>query len=136
MPVAATKSFSTCSASPARSSPWSTKTQVSWSPTARCTSAAATAESTPPDRPQITRRSPTWARIAATCSSMMFWLVQVGSIPAMSYRNRVSSRWPCWVCATSGWNCTPASRRAGSSKAATGAPAVAAVTTKPAGAAR
>ena len=54
-PVAATKSLSTCSASPARSRPWSTKTQVSWSPTARCTSAAATAESTPPDSPQITR---------------------------------------------------------------------------------
>ena len=52
-PVAATKSRSTCSASPARSRPWSTKTQVSWSPIARCTSAAATAESTPPDRPQI-----------------------------------------------------------------------------------
>ena len=30
-PVAATKSFSTCSASPDRSRPWSTKTQVSWS---------------------------------------------------------------------------------------------------------
>ena len=54
-PVAATKSRSTCSASPARSSPWSTKTQVNWSPTARWTSAAATAESTPPDSPQITR---------------------------------------------------------------------------------
>ncbi len=46
---------STCSASPARSSPVSTKTHVSWSPTALCTNAAATAESTPPDRPQITR---------------------------------------------------------------------------------
>ena len=39
---------STCSASPSRISPWSTNTQVSWSPTARCTSSAATAESTPP----------------------------------------------------------------------------------------
>ena len=38
----------TCSASFSRSSPWSTKTQVSWSPTALCTSSAATAESTPP----------------------------------------------------------------------------------------
>jgi hypothetical protein len=54
-PVEATKSCSTCSASPLRSRPWSTKTQVSWSPTARCTSAAATAESTPPDSPQTTR---------------------------------------------------------------------------------
>ena len=58
-PVAATKSRSTCSASPLRSRPWSTNTQVSWSPTARCTSAAATAESTPPDSPQMARLSPT-----------------------------------------------------------------------------
>ena len=63
-PVAATKSRSTCSVSPSRSSPWSTNTQVSWSPMARCTSAAATAESTPPDSPQIARPSPTCARIA------------------------------------------------------------------------
>ena len=45
----------TCSASPLRSSPWSTKTHVSWSPTARCTSSAATAESTPPESAQSTR---------------------------------------------------------------------------------
>ena len=32
----------------------STNTQVSWSPIALCTSAAATAESTPPESPQIT----------------------------------------------------------------------------------
>ena len=40
----------TCSASPLRSRPWSTKTHVSWSPTALCTSSAATAQSTPPER--------------------------------------------------------------------------------------
>ena len=62
-PVAATKSFSTCSASPERSSPWSTNTQVSWSPTAFCTRAAATEESTPPERAQRTRDSPTFSRI-------------------------------------------------------------------------
>ncbi len=62
--MAATKSFSTCSASPVRSSPWSTKTQVSWWPMARWTSAAATAESTPPDSPQMAWAEPTWARIA------------------------------------------------------------------------
>src|ERR1700753_961947 len=50
-PVAATKSFSTCSASPLRSSPWSTNTQCSRSPMARWTRAAATAESTPAGRP-------------------------------------------------------------------------------------
>ena len=46
---------STCSRSWRRSSPVSTKMQVSWSPIARCTSAAATEESTPPDSPQMTR---------------------------------------------------------------------------------
>ena len=49
----------------------STNTHVSWSPIALCTSAAATAESTPPDSPQITRSSPTWARISATACSMI-----------------------------------------------------------------
>ena len=51
-------------ASPLRSRPWSTKTQVQLVADRRCTSAAATAESTPPDRPQIARLSPTCARIA------------------------------------------------------------------------
>ena len=41
----------TCSPSFLRISPWSTNTQVSWSPTARCTSSAATDESTPPRQP-------------------------------------------------------------------------------------
>ena len=45
----------TCSPSFLRIRPWSTNTHVSWSPTARCTSSAATEESTPPERPQITR---------------------------------------------------------------------------------
>ena len=133
--VAATKSRSTCSGSPSRSSPWSTNTQVSRSPTARCTRAAATAESTPPDSPQITRWSPTWARIAATCSSMTFAVVQVRRHPARSNRKCSSSCWPCSVCSTSGWNWTPASRRPASSKAATGAPAVVAQTVNPGGAA-
>ena len=75
-PVAATKSRSTCSRSPARSSPWSTNTQVSRSPMARWTRAAATAESTPPDSPQIARPSPTWARTASTVSSMIDAVVQ------------------------------------------------------------
>ena len=53
-----------------RISPWSTKTQVSCSPIALWTSSAATEESTPPERPQITLPSPTWARIFSTCSSI------------------------------------------------------------------
>ena len=80
-PVAATKSFSTCSRSPARSSPWSTNTHVSRSPIARWTSAAATAESTPPDSPQIARPSPICSRIAATVSSMIEEIVQPGAMP-------------------------------------------------------
>ena len=47
------KAAITCSPSPLRIRPWSTNTHVSWSPTARCTSSAATDESTPPERPQI-----------------------------------------------------------------------------------
>ena len=54
-----------------RSRPVSTNTHVSWSPIALCTSAAATAESTPPDSPQITRSLPTCARISATACSMI-----------------------------------------------------------------
>ena len=53
------KAAMTCSPSFLRIRPWSTKTHVSWSPTARCTSSAATDESTPPLRPQMTRPSPT-----------------------------------------------------------------------------
>ena len=49
----------TCSASFSRSRPWSTKTHVSWSPTALWTSSAATAESTPPESAQSTRSVPT-----------------------------------------------------------------------------
>ena len=49
------KVSSTWSASPVRMRPVSTKTQVSWSPMARCTRAAATAESTPPDSAHSTR---------------------------------------------------------------------------------
>ena len=45
---------------PSRSRPWSTNTQVSWSPIASWISTAATAESTPPERPQITLPLPTW----------------------------------------------------------------------------
>ena len=81
-PVAATKSFSTCSASPLRSSPWSTNTQVSCSPMAFCTMAAATAESTPPDRPQIARLL---ADLLADRGDLLLddvAVVQFGSMPA------------------------------------------------------
>jgi hypothetical protein len=45
----------------------------------RCTRAAATAESTPPERPQMTRASPTCFRMRSTCSSRMLPVVQFGS---------------------------------------------------------
>ena len=76
------KVSSTWSASPARMRPVSTNTQVSWSPTALWTRAAATAESTPPDRAHSTRSLPTWARTAATCCSMIETWVQRRGDPA------------------------------------------------------
>jgi len=73
---------------------------------ARCTSAAATAESTPPDSPQMALAPPTWAAIRPICSSMMLCIVQFWRQPA-AVRNRRSISMPCSVCSTSGWNCTP-----------------------------
>ena len=135
-PVAFTKSVCTCSRSPARNRPWSTKTQVSRSPMARCTKAAATAESTPPDNPQIARPvSPTCSRTVSINSSAIFAGVQFCSNPAISVRKRTRISWPWGECSTSGWYCTPAIRRAAHSNAATGAPAEEAVTVKPSGAA-
>ena len=61
----------TWSPSPARSRPWSTNTQISWSPIARCSSAATTDESTPPERPSSTLSRPTCSRTRAIASAMM-----------------------------------------------------------------
>ena len=63
----------------ARMSPVSTNTQVRRAPIALCTSAAATAESTPPESPQRARPSPTCARIAAVAVSMIDEVVQSAS---------------------------------------------------------
>ncbi len=52
------KAEMTCSPSFLRIRPWSTNTHVSWSPIARCTSSAATDESTPPESPQMTLPRP------------------------------------------------------------------------------
>ena len=84
----------TCSASLSRSSPWSTKTHVSWSPTARCTSSAATAESTPPESAQMTCSSPTCSRMRATCSSMTCSAVHVGAAPGRPRTGSCAAR-PC-----------------------------------------
>ena len=128
------KSRSTCSVSPLRIIPWSTYTQVSRSPMARCTMAAATAESTPPESAQIARpRSPTCSRIRSTCSSTMLTIVQVWRQPAISCRKCSSTCWPCSEWRTSGCHWTPASPRPTSSKAATGVTSVDARTVKPVG---
>ena len=100
----------------------STKTQVSWSPTALCTSAAATAESTPPLSAHSTRSVPTWACTAATCCSMIDTWVHPGRQPHTSMTKWSKTSLPRSVCTTSGWNCRPKSRRSGSCMAATGAP--------------
>ena len=60
------KTASTSSASPLRISPWSTNTQVSRSPMASDSSAAATEESTPPDRASRALPSPISSRKAFT----------------------------------------------------------------------
>ena len=74
----------TWSPSPSRMSPVSTNTHVSWGPTALWTSAAATAESTPPDSPQMTRSAPTCLRTLSTACSMTEVIVQVGRAPHAS----------------------------------------------------
>ena len=53
---------------------------------ARCTSSAATDESTPPERPQMTLASPTCSRILRMDSSMMDSGVNVGAQPQASQR--------------------------------------------------
>ncbi len=60
-------------------------------------------------------------------------IVQVGAMPAISCRKCSRTAWPWAECSTSGWNCTPARRRSGSSKAATGVPVVRATTSNPVG---
>src|SRR5205823_634743 len=88
------KSVTTCSPASLRMRPWSTNTHVSWSPTARCTSSAATEESTPPESPQMTLPSPTWARMRLTCSSTIEAADQERSQRHTSLRKRVRICWP------------------------------------------
>jgi hypothetical protein len=97
----------TCSPSFLRIRPWSTNTHVSWSPIARWTSRAATDESTPPLRPQITLPSPTWARIRAICSWTIDAADHVDSHPQTSPRKVLRMSCPNGVWTTSGWNWMP-----------------------------
>ena len=64
-----------------RRTPLFTKMQVNWLPMALCTSTAATEESTPPERPQMTWPSPTFSRMAATVLSMKWAGVQSPAAP-------------------------------------------------------
>ena len=59
----------TWSPSPLRRRPWSTKIHVNWSPIAFCKRTPTTDESTPPESPRRTLRSPTVSRICAICIS-------------------------------------------------------------------
>ena len=82
----------TSSPSFSRSRPWSTNTQVSWSPMARWISAAATLESTPPDRPRITSSSPTCSRMRSTASAMWSRMTQSASRPADAEHEALEDR--------------------------------------------
>ncbi len=116
-----------------RSTPLLTKTQVRRSPMARCTSVAATEESTPPESAQMARPSPTVRRTEATVSSMKCWFVHSGrawQMPKMKFF-RMSVPWRVWW--TSGWNWTAYRLRLGSSMAATAAFCVRATSLKPGG---
>ena len=99
---------SPCRPSFRRSRPWSTNTQVSWSPIARWISAAATLESTPPDRPRITSSSPTCSRMRRhrLVDVVAHHPVGLGAARCRA-RSARASRGPARVCVTSGWNCTP-----------------------------
>ena len=101
---------------------------------ALCSSAATTEESTPPDRPRITSSDPTCSRTRAIWSSMMLAAVHSVWQPQISATKRRSSVWPCLVCVTSGWNCTPYQRFSSNAIAATGMRSVVAVIVQPGGA--
>jgi hypothetical protein len=102
---------------------------------ARCTSAAATAESTPPERPQIARPvAPTVSCTFLTVCSMKCPGVQSGVQRQMPNRKLARISPPRTVWATSGWNSRPESGLVSCWKAATGAFALEAVVRKPGGA--
>ena len=74
---------------------------------AREISAAATEESTPPERPSITRPfGPTCSRMEAMALSMKVLIVQSPVQPQTLYRKLAMTFWPSSLCVTSGWNCT------------------------------
>ena len=65
------------------------------------------AESTPPDRPQMTLPSPTWARISSILVLRNSAIVQSPARPQTWRTKLASSLPPSGVWTTSGWNCVP-----------------------------
>ncbi len=108
MPNVSVKTLRTVSASFSRSRPLLTKTGVSWSPIARCSSAAATDESTPPLSASSTLPSPTRSRMSRIAASMNDSDDQEESQPHISMRKFRRMSPPRGVCCTSGWNWMPA----------------------------
>ena len=66
---------------------------------------AVTAESTPPDKPQITRSRPTCFLILCTISDLKWAIDQSPLQPQMSRAKLRRSLAPSGVCTTSMWNC-------------------------------
>ena len=125
------KKRSTLADSPVRMRPLFTWMQVSWSPMARCTRAATTDESTPPDRAQSTRSVPTRARISATVWSMNECMVQSGRQLHRPKTKLRSTSVPIRVWATSGWNWTATNGLSAWRMAAQGECGLVAVTANP-----
>src|ERR1019366_6005109 len=66
---------------------------------------AATEESTPPDRPQMTLARPTCFLMRSTAAARKACMFHSGSMPAMLRTKLARMVAPRGVCATSGWNC-------------------------------
>ena len=64
--------------------------------------AAATAESTPPDKPQMTLLSPITCLALVTSVCAMFPVVHVASHFAVFTNQLRNIAWPCSLCKTSG----------------------------------
>ena len=100
---------------------------------ARETSVAATAESTPPERAQITSALPTSRRMRSIASSTNELISHDGAIAATWCKKFWMIAVPASVWTTSGWNVTPKMRRSASPMAATAERSVCAYTRNPGG---
>jgi len=82
--------------------------QVSWSPIASCSSAATTAESTPPERPQHDLAAPDLGADLAPTPACGRRPARPVAAAAGDAVGEVGEKLPaCGVCTTSGWNWTP-----------------------------